>query len=46
MGCSAPAGAPSGADLSLRTASKGGDTLSTTVRKEHHCDLWDRLAAG
>ncbi|MFI8228190.1 hypothetical protein ACIGDI_05140 [Streptomyces sp. NPDC085900] len=35
-----------GADLSLRTASKGGDTLSTTVRKEHHCDLWDRLAAG
>ncbi|MFF4909303.1 hypothetical protein ACFY2T_31095 [Streptomyces sp. NPDC001260] len=46
MGCSAPAGAPSGAVLSLRTASQGGDTLSTTVRQEHHCDLWDRLAAG
>ncbi|MGW2834733.1 fibronectin type III-like domain-contianing protein [Streptomyces sp. NPDC001286] len=45
-GCSAPVGAPSGADLSLGTASKGGDTLSTTVRREHHCDLWDRLAAG
>ncbi|MFJ9725952.1 hypothetical protein ACIRP3_24655 [Streptomyces sp. NPDC101209] len=28
------------------TASKGGVTLSTTVHGEHHCDLWDRLAAG
>ncbi|ALV37096.1 carboxylesterase family protein [Streptomyces sp. CdTB01] len=35
-----------GVVLSLRTASKGGVTLSTTVHGEHHCDLWDRLAAG
>ncbi|MER5450641.1 carboxylesterase family protein [Streptomyces sp. NPDC002764] len=35
-----------GVVLSLRTASKGGVTLSTTVHREHNCDLWDRLAAG
>ena len=28
--------------LSLRTASHGGNSPSTTVHREHHCDLWDR----
>ncbi|MHA5052946.1 carboxylesterase family protein [Streptomyces sp. SD15] len=30
-----------GLALSLRTASQGGNTLSTTVHQEHRCDLWD-----
>jgi para-nitrobenzyl esterase len=30
-----------GTALSLKTASKGGITLSTTVHREHRCDLWD-----
>jgi para-nitrobenzyl esterase len=34
-----------GTVLSLKTASKGGITLSTTVHQEHHCDLWDDLAS-
>ncbi|MEU6767296.1 carboxylesterase family protein [Streptomyces sp. NPDC046853] len=28
--------------LSLRTASAGGNELSTAVAREHRCDLWDR----
>ncbi|WP_235990587.1 carboxylesterase/lipase family protein [Streptomyces ureilyticus] len=28
--------------LSLRTASDGGNSPSTTVHREHQCDLWDR----
>ncbi|MFC8126788.1 carboxylesterase/lipase family protein [Streptomyces sp. NPDC057302] len=28
--------------LSLRTASAGGNELSTSVAREHRCDLWDR----
>lgn len=28
--------------LSLRTTSKGGNSQSTTVHREHQCDLWDR----
>ncbi|MGI5198506.1 carboxylesterase/lipase family protein [Streptomyces sp. CA-288835] len=28
--------------LSLRTASHGGNSPSTTVHREHQCDLWDR----
>jgi len=35
-----------GVILSLKTASKGGNTLSTTVRQEHQCDLWDSPSAG
>lgn len=31
--------------LSLRTASAGGNELSTTVAREHRCDLWDREGA-
>lgn len=31
--------------LSLKTASRGGIALSTTVHQEHHCDLWDDLAS-
>ncbi|MFD4630592.1 carboxylesterase/lipase family protein [Streptomyces sp. NPDC058284] len=27
--------------LSLRTASAGGNAISTTVREEHRCGLWD-----
>jgi para-nitrobenzyl esterase len=27
--------------LSLRTASAGGNALSTTVHREHQCNLWD-----
>lgn len=34
-----PAG--TGRVLSLRTASAGGNILSTTVHSEHRCDLWD-----
>jgi len=30
-----------GAVLSLRTASRGGNTISTIVHREHRCDLWD-----
>ncbi|MFI6489036.1 carboxylesterase/lipase family protein [Streptomyces sp. NPDC050564] len=30
-----------GVVLSLRTASAGGNTLSTTVAHAHRCDLWD-----
>jgi len=30
-----------GTVLSLRTASLGGNTVSTTVHQEHQCDLWD-----
>jgi para-nitrobenzyl esterase len=34
---------PDGRDsvLSLRTASAGGNVVSTTVRGEHRCNLWD-----
>ena len=32
--------------LSLKTASKGGNTLGATVRQEHQCDLWDRASSG
>lgn len=32
--------------LSLRTAPAGGTTISTTVRDEHRCDLWDTVPAG
>ncbi|MEV0094520.1 carboxylesterase family protein [Streptomyces sp. NPDC050738] len=35
-----------GRTLSLRTASAGGNTISTTVGTEHRCDLWDATAAG
>jgi len=35
-----------GAILSLKTASKGGNNLSTTVHQEHQCDLWDGAPAG
>ena len=28
--------------LSLRTASHGGNSPSTTVHREHQCDVWDR----
>lgn len=31
--------------LSLRTASAGGNELSTAVGREHQCDLWDRAGA-
>ncbi|WP_371530433.1 carboxylesterase family protein [Streptomyces sp. NBC_01283] len=31
--------------LSLRTASAGGNELSTAVAREHRCDLWDREGA-
>lgn len=34
-----------GTVLSLRTASKGGNALSTTVHREHQCDLWDTGAS-
>ncbi|BBC38184.1 Carboxylic ester hydrolase [Streptomyces graminofaciens] len=30
--------------LSLRTISEGGNSLSTTVRDEHRCNLWDSAA--
>ncbi|MEV0321716.1 carboxylesterase/lipase family protein [Streptomyces sp. NPDC050658] len=32
--------------LSLRTASAGGNVLSTSVADEHQCDLWDSAPAG
>ncbi|MEV7196040.1 carboxylesterase family protein [Streptomyces sp. NPDC093510] len=32
--------------LSLRTASAGGTTISTTVHDEHRCGLWDAVPAG
>jgi para-nitrobenzyl esterase len=32
--------------LSLKTASKGGNTVSTTVGQEHQCDIWDAGASG
>ncbi|MCX5419187.1 carboxylesterase/lipase family protein [Streptomyces sp. NBC_00078] len=35
-----------GVVLSLKTASKGGNTLSTAVHQEHQCDLWDGASAG
>ncbi|MGY6019325.1 carboxylesterase/lipase family protein [Streptomyces spinosirectus] len=35
-----------GTVLSLRTASKGGNTLSTSVHQEHQCDLWDGTSNG
>ncbi|MHC3472258.1 carboxylesterase/lipase family protein [Streptomyces sp. 7R007] len=35
-----------GVVLSLKTASKGGNTLSTSVHQEHRCDLWDGPTAG
>ncbi len=35
-----------GTVLSLKTASKGGITLSTTVHREHRCDLWDAPPSG
>ena len=35
-----------GVILSLKTASKGGNTLSATVHQEHRCDLWDSPASG
>ena len=35
-----------GAVLALRTASKGGNTLSTSVHQEHQCDLWDAGRTG
>ncbi|WP_246114016.1 carboxylesterase/lipase family protein [Streptomyces montanus] len=35
-----------GVVLSLKTASKGGITLSRTVHQEHKCDLWDGGGAG
>ncbi|MGI5452935.1 carboxylesterase/lipase family protein [Streptomyces sp. CA-249302] len=38
-------GAP-GTVLSLKTASEGGNTLSTAVHQEHQCDLWDAAPAG
>lgn len=31
--------------LSLKTGSAGGNTLSTTVHREHGCDLWDSARA-
>ncbi|MFK4070636.1 carboxylesterase/lipase family protein [Streptomyces sp. NPDC029674] len=31
--------------LSLRTASAGGTTISTTVHAEHRCGLWDTVPA-
>ncbi|MEV0523135.1 carboxylesterase family protein [Streptomyces sp. NPDC050439] len=31
--------------LSLRTASAGGNELSTSVAREHRCDLWDAAPA-
>lgn len=39
-----PGGA--GPVLSLRTASRGGNFVSTTVHREHRCDLWDAAARG
>ncbi|WP_251020276.1 carboxylesterase/lipase family protein [Streptomyces sp. ISL-98] len=30
--------------LSLKTASAGGNTISTTLGREHQCDLWDAAA--
>ncbi|MFF4805820.1 carboxylesterase/lipase family protein [Streptomyces sp. NPDC001351] len=41
-----PMPAGPGVVLSLKTASKGGNTLSTTVHQEHQCDLWDGASAG
>jgi para-nitrobenzyl esterase len=35
-----------GVVLSLRTASKGGNALSTSVHQEHQCDLWDADSSG
>ncbi|MCX5058712.1 carboxylesterase family protein [Streptomyces sp. NBC_00461] len=35
-----------GTVLSLKTASKGGNTLSTSVHQEHQCDLWDGASTG
>lgn len=32
-----------GTVLSLRTASAGGNALSTAVHADHHCDLWDAV---
>lgn len=32
--------------LSLRTASRGGNVVSTTVHQEYRCDLWDAAARG
>ena len=43
---SPPMPAGPGVVLSLKTASKGGNTLSTTVHQEHECDLWDGTSAG
>ncbi|MFF3147549.1 carboxylesterase family protein, partial [Streptomyces sp. NPDC057927] len=39
-----PGGA--GPVLSLRTASRGGNFVTTTVHREHRCDLWDAAARG
>ncbi|MEV6940640.1 carboxylesterase family protein [Streptomyces sp. NPDC051172] len=41
-----PMPAGQGVVLSLKTASKGGNTLSTTVHQEHQCDLWDGASTG
>ncbi|MET9909626.1 carboxylesterase family protein [Streptomyces sp. NPDC006476] len=41
-----PMPAGPGAVLSLKTASKGGNTLSSTGHREHRCDLWDGTATG
>lgn len=40
-----PMPAGPGVVLSLRTASKGGNVLSTSVHRDHRCDLWDGAAA-
>ena len=31
--------------LALKTASEGGNTLSTSVHQEHRCDLWNGAGA-
>lgn len=41
-----PMPAGPGVILSLKTASKGGNTLSTSVHQDHQCDLWDGASAG
>jgi para-nitrobenzyl esterase len=37
-------GSRPGRVLQLRTASKGGNATTTTLRAEHYCDLWDAAA--
>jgi para-nitrobenzyl esterase len=37
-------GSQPGRVLQLRTASKGGNATTTTLRAEHNCDLWDAAA--